>query len=782
MIKKIFSTLRVRTLKSNFKQFLSSFVIVLLATMLISGFFANSSTLDRTINTYFEETNLADMWIYTNKITDADTAFFDENNISYSKRFYAETSAKISSTNIQNNGKIYVANGKISNPIIESGQKGCLIDKNVAKNMNIRANREYISFTLKYPVSTPLGTRVLDIEIKQIITGTMSFDECADTYSSWPIFFDEEVFLRKVNEGLAKYNTQAFSIPEITSMDSLYNQILIKTENYDETAALINSHYSSGETDSSLIYMLSRDGIESVVLLNGEIEQSKKMIYVFPVIFLVVSILVILTTLDQLVIQEKTRIGTLKSIGIPDQQILWHYTSFGTLLCFFVSLIGIILGTLIIPNIMFIKYNLVYSIPEEYIHLSVPYLLLLAVLVGMVLIGFLVSLYACFGILHKKPVECLRFEVGSGAKKLKKSSGKFKRVPLSVKMAVRNVRLKPIRTIMASIGIAGCVALLLCGFGIKDTLNYSTSNDLEHVFKYDVTTTYNSSDFEQKLIENVEEVDFFEKYQKYYLEVVGENTRKNVNVYKIVQDSKLSSIVLNENDVCLSENIASDLGLNVGSKFEIVIDETKVELEVTKLVKTSFFNGVYICKDLGFSGLVATNGMWIKCTELIEGTTSKINKINGTNTAYSMANLRRNVENKISSINVMTGTLKTFAIALAIVVLLNLIFLILKERIREIATLKVLGRDNLSIGISVFFEILFMSIIGSAVGMCLGYPLLVLVLSINKVEVMNYLFHINVLSYFLSLAIIFVTIVLVSLFCQIKIKKIDMIESLKSVE
>ena len=66
MIKKIFSTLRVRTLKSNFKQFLSSFVIVLLATMLISGFFANSSTLDRTINTYFEETNLADMWIYTN--------------------------------------------------------------------------------------------------------------------------------------------------------------------------------------------------------------------------------------------------------------------------------------------------------------------------------------------------------------------------------------------------------------------------------------------------------------------------------------------------------------------------------------------------------------------------------------------------------------------------------------------------------------------------------------------------------------------------------------------
>ena len=128
MIKKIFSTLRVRTLKSNFKQFLSSFVIVLLATMLISGFFANSSTLDRTINTYFEETNLADMWIYTNKITDADTAFFDENNISYSKRFYAETSAKISSTNIQNNGKIYVANGKISNPSIESGQKGCLID------------------------------------------------------------------------------------------------------------------------------------------------------------------------------------------------------------------------------------------------------------------------------------------------------------------------------------------------------------------------------------------------------------------------------------------------------------------------------------------------------------------------------------------------------------------------------------------------------------------------------------------------------------------------------
>jgi putative ABC transport system permease protein len=379
-------------------------------------------------------------------------------------------------------------------------------------------------------------------------------------------------------------------------------------------------------------------------------------------------------------------------------------------------------------------------------------------------------------------VECLRYDINIDSKKLKETSGKAKKVPLSVKMALRNTRLKPVRTLMASLGIAGCVALLLCGFGIGDTLNFSTSNDLDKVFKYDVTTTYSNQNFESELADALPELEYYEKYERFYAEVSANNKLKNMSIYQIAENSTLSSISLSGEEVAISKSLANDLGVKVGDKITLSISDTQKELTISKIIETSFFNGVYVCSDLGFSSVVATHGMWIKLTELNDDSTQKINAINGTNTAYTRADLKDNVENKISSIGIMTTTLEFFAISLAIVVLLNLIFLILKERIREIATLKVLGKTLLSIGLSLFFEILFMSLLGTALGLVLGYPLLVWVLSINKVEVMNFLYHINVGSYFVSIAIIFVTIVLVSLFCLIKVKKINMIESLKSVE
>ena len=130
----------------------------------------------------------------------------------------------------------------------------------------------------------------------------------------------------------------------------------------------------------------------------------------------------------------------------------------------------------------------------------------------------------------------------------------------------------------------------------------------------------------------------------------------------------------------------------------------------------------------------------------------------------------------------MTTTLKVFAILLAVVVLLNLIFLIMKERIKEIATLKVVGQNIFTIGLALFYEILVMALIGMPIGMLLGYPLLIWILKVNQVDVMNYLYHINAGSFIISAAVILLTIVAVSLVVLNRVKKINMIESLKSVE
>lgn len=748
--------------------------------MLLAGFIINSATLDKSVETYFDETNLADIWVYTRNVSDDDLAFFDslktQKNIKFEQRLYFEVPAKISSSNALSSAKIYVSKGSISTPYVESesyvdlGKKGCLIDKKVAENNNVKLRETTVSFEFDFEAFGMAQTLQFDVPIN----GTMCLDECTDTYSSWPIFFSEEEFLRLLNIELAKK-----SLPEISVLP--YNQVLIKTDSVENIKKEINDYYNS-KSDDSLLLISDRTQVESVVLLNGEVSQSKKMIYVFPVIFLIVSILVILTTTNQLIIQEQIKIGTLKSIGVSDKKILRHYSMYGTILVLIGSIFGIVLGGLIIPNIMFVKYNLVYSIPYDYIKTKIPWIIILLVFFFMVLLGFLVSYLSCRSILHKKPIECLRRDIKLNDKILMQKSKQSKKLPLSLKMALRNVRLKPTRTIMATLGIAGCVALLLCGFGVGDTLSYSKNNDLNKLFVYDISSTYTNSDFLSELEtldENIEEI---ELYQQFYVQARSDKSVKSIKLFQIQQNSSLCNINLKVGEAVISKHLAKELLISKGDTITVTAGNVQKKITITDTIQTSVYNGIFTCDAIGFDSKLASRGVWIKTKANIDEITEKINKINGTNTATTKTETLENVDNKISSIGVMTSTLKFFAIMLAVVVLLNLIFLILKERHREIATLKVLGEGSFQIGLCVLYEILIMTVVGLVLGMFLGYPLLVLVLSINKVEVFNFLFHINFVSYLLTILLVAITTAVIFLLCESKIKNINMIESLKSIE
>lgn len=767
---KIFRKLTARTFLNNIKLFLSVILIVFLSSMLLSGFICNYKILDNTINTYFEKTNLADLWFYVDNVSNSDEEFFNSSKIEYDKRLYIETRAEISSGHASNNAKIYISDGKISNPYKESGKWGCVIDKNVYRNNNLTVGEDKISFTIEKEI---FG-KTYELDLSFDITGIMSHSECADSFSSWPIFITEDLFLDKVNESIDKIlgENNIFHINEMS-----YNQILVKTNNIDKTKILIENYYNE-QSKNNLLYSFDKSSVESVLLLSSEIQQARKLIYVFPLIFLVVSVLIILTSINQLVLQEKQKIGMLKSIGVSNKLIMSHYCQFGAVFCFIGSVLGVIFGVIIIPSVMFIKYRLVYSIPNDYIKFILPVIYILLVIIGLTLLGYIISAIACKNILSKKPIELLRFDAKSS--KIK-GFGRLHKLPFSIKMAFRNLRLKPVRTIMATVGIMGCVALLLCGFGIQDTITNSINYDFGKTFHYDITTTYTRDDFEENIRE-IDDISFFEKYEKIYVSAKSDTQTKNVNLYKLRRHSILSDIYLETGDVFVSKSIMDELKLNVGQKIIVVCGSGSKELTITKAVTTSVLNGIYVSEDLGFDDSYKIYGMWIECDNVTDSMVDYINTINGTNTASSMSQYIDNINNKISSISIMTTTLKVFAISLAIVVLLNLILLIMKERIKELATLKVLGQDNFTIVLTLFYEILFMTIFGSIAGAIFGKPLLILVLSINKVEVLNYLYHINFLSYIGSAIIILFTIIIVTALCYRKVIKINMIQSLKSVE
>lgn len=777
-MKKTLNKLLKRNIISNFKQFLSIVVIVFLSMTLLSGFITNANTLECSVERYFEETNLADAWLYVDGVTSQDEEFFVKNQIDYEKRLEFGVLANIKNTTAQNNAKIFVYDtGKISTPYIVSGGSGCYIDQNVAKSKGLKTAQDVICFDYDYDINIGSEIYNLKLNFEFLITGTMSLCECADTYSSWPVLIEKQVFLNALNHEISMQLQGAMTgITPQNISDLQYNQVLIKSEKIDEDLIKIKGFYENNSS-SNLMLTLNRDMIDSVVLLSSEVSQSKKMIYIFPMIFLLVSMLIIITSVSQLIIQEKMNIGTLKAMGVDKKSLLNHYSSYGAVLCGIGSILGIIVGPLVIPEVMFVKYDLVYSIPKDYVSLLVPYLPLLIMFIMFILIGYFVSLFTCLEIINKKPVYCLKSEI-----KIKlKSKKKRNKLPVSLKMAFRNIITKPVRTVMAIIGIAGCVALMLCGFGIGDTLQNSLDNDLKRVFKYDISTTYSKPNFIFEL-EEIEGIDYFETYERHYAEISKGNATANDNIYRIKEDSKYVSFSLKYGEAVISKSIAEKIGANVGDSISVRVGEKSVDIKITNFIETSLMDGIYYCEDYFFSETYASHGMWISCTGNKEEIVKKINGINGTNDAMSMNEIRNFAENKISSISIMTTTLKVFAFALAIVVLFNFIFLILRERVKQIATLKVIGQNLLLVNLSVCFELLFIGLIGLIFGIMLGYPLLILVLTVNKVEIINFLFYISPISFVLSAIIILSTVLIISLFSIIKIKKVSMTQALKSNE
>ena len=773
---KVLKKVRSRNIKSNFKQFLSVIFIVLLATMLFTGFMTNSFTLKSCVDNYFEKTNLADLWVNTDNVSEQDEAFFNENAIEYDKRLQFETVAEIELLKKTSSASIYVYDGKISTPYIESGKKGCLIDKNVAKDQKIQAGFHNISFS--YVVNYQGQDYKLDFD--QRLTGTMSLDECSNTFNSWTVVIDKDLFYELIKQKLAE---QIVGFDESLFDGIAYNQILVKTDNVEKTSTAIKNYYESGATSSKLLYMYGREEVESVRLLTEEVAQSQKMIYVFPIIFLVVAVLIILTTIDQLILQEQKKIGILKACGISNKKILRHYSLYGAILCAIGAGFGVFLGFLFIPEIMFSRYTMIYSIPEDFIKLQIPILWIVVLIFLMIVLGFVVALIRCYKILNKNPIECLRYNLNGSARKLKKRNKKLKNMPISLKIAFRNIKMKPIRLIMGAVGMAGCVALLLSGFGIGDTLSKSLKNDLGKVFDYDISSTYNNANFKEKLLSD-ERIEYFEDYSRVYVNIFANDETEKVYVYQVAENSKIFKEQLSGNDVCISSVIAENLGLKVGDTVSVSLQDKTVNLVISSTIETSFKSGVFVCKNLEFDEAFVSKGVWInvKKSDDSEKVAEFVNEINGTNMALTIEEERINVKDRIMSTSTMTKTIKIFGVMLAVIVLLNLILLILKERVAEIATLKVLGQDSIQISITVFIEVFIMAGIGMLLGFILGYPLMILILAVNKIELLNYIISIKFISFLATFLIILFTIIVVLFVCFIKIKKINMAESLKSVE
>ena len=274
--------LSLREISHNWFQYLSMIVIIALAVTLFTGFVSNRLMLEKRVDTMFSDANIWDINVYTTSILESDDTFFDNlENAEVEYRFFAEGTMNNVSA------KIYLGDNFISVPIIIEGEKGVLIDNSFAASRG-------------YEIGDLITIDLVDYSqsLELTITGLMRYPEVASIKTTCPVYINLE-------------DNSSLSL----LFQMFHNQVLIQTDDVSGLKEQILTHFQG---QGNLLFIYEKDTMESYSLLSTEVSQSRAMIVVFPIIFLVVSILVILTTISQLILRERTNIGTLKALGYSD--------------------------------------------------------------------------------------------------------------------------------------------------------------------------------------------------------------------------------------------------------------------------------------------------------------------------------------------------------------------------------------------------------------------------------------------------------------------------------
>lgn len=766
MVKKSILQIKVgREIKSNWKQYLSVVFIACLAVTLFTGILANYRNFENQLAQIYHSSHMCDAIIMTKTYDEKIESILQKEDITYEKRIYFTFSYE--------NHPIYaIVHPDSSNMNLpyrveekENPQKGVFVDESFL-------TRNHLKIGDSFEVKLPIG---LSIHLQ--IAGTMIHPESLEHTSYTPslLYMDQSSLIDAILMQYSFLSEQTIK----NYLSTYFNQYLLEGPNTQYVLTHIKDQLSNSD---QLVYALETKDLPSNQAIESDVIQAKQLIYIFPVIFYLVSILIILTSISQLIQREQKNIGILKALGYSKYQILSYYTSIFLVLGGIGALLGMILGPLIIPNVMGMKYQMLYQLPKvETPFFRMEYLISVVVLLVIIVVT---SLLACHSSIVKVPAVSLR---GENAVHLKlgilSKTAWIKRIPLNLIMTFRNMRRKWSRTWMVIIGVLGCSSLLVCGFGIEDTIYYGLDLELETYIPYDVTVNYLDSISYQSQILSIEGVQFVDEYAKHSVNLEKDNIIHS-NLYILPEKSSVFQVEYDDSSCLISSKVAEEIGCKEQDTIRFWYDNQVYEVVVTKIVDFCISQGIFISQHYFNALPFLPTGAWIRTTDSSydEAISNQISQMDGILSAVSIATTREKVNHTIGSIQVMTFTIKIFAILLAVVVLYNLALLNFKERTKDIATLKVLGFSRTEIGSSFMIEIIFLTFIGALIGLFFGKPLLIAVLSINENPFLSYIYYIQPQSYIWTICLTCGVSFIINLVFAILTNRVKMVESLKSVE
>lgn len=556
-------------------------------------------------------------------------------------------------------------------------------------------------------------------------------------------------------------------------------------------------------------YVFTRDDNPGYSSFSQNADRLDAVASVFPMFFLLVAVLVCVTTMTRLIEEKRTEIATFKALGYSNISIVAKFVIYALIAAIIGSVIGTIIGVCTLPFIIFNAYKIMYYIGDISLVLNVASIVL--GIAAAVLCTTVISVVVCMRSLSHKPAEAMRPKAPKPGKRilLEYITPLWNRFSFTAKLTARNLFRYKSRLCMTVIGVAGCTALIVAAFGLLNSFDPLTKDQFETIYKYDAVIVPKESGTQEELdylvseVENKENVSNFMLTSQEDATVEFNGKIKNESTYLTVVQSpdELGSIIslhtrtgneelaLTDNGVLINEKLSEEFGIKTGDTIKVSGEFGENEATVCGIFEQYLQNYIYMTPTL-YNTLYGKNPSYnildVKLKDnsqtAQESFSSEILKDDRVAAVSFIASSLEEFKNMLNSLNLVVLVMIICAAALAFVVLYNLTNINIAERVREIATFKVLGFNNKETSSFIYKENIVLTLLGIIFGLVLGIFLTSFI--VHTVEIDNIMFGrvIYPTTYIFAAGFTMLFSLIVNAVMSFKIKDVNMVESLKSVE
>ncbi len=803
----------LKEIKNTHKRFLSILLMAFLGVGFFAGIQATSPDMVNTIDKYYEDQQVYDIQIMsTLGLKDSDIQEVSKiNGVEKAIGTY-ETDGKIEIGEKEIVAKVLCLED-MNTPKLLEGRLPQSIDECVVEENFLTFNNKKIGDTIELNIAKSKNYNGEEIDYlkqnKLKIVGTVQS----------PVYISKDRGNSKLGAG--KVNYYMYIDKENINAKDIYTNLYIKVKDadkyttskdqYKETVQNVKNEMDQikgSKIEKPTWYILDRESNSGYVSFIQDSESIENIGKVFPAVFFIVATLISLTSMTRMVEEERTQIGTLKALGYNKIQIASKYIIYASLACIIGGVLGMCIGFVILPTIIWKMYMMMYQMTDVVLEFNWLYG---GIGLGLILVCIVgATIYSIQKELQETPATLMRPKAPKMGKRvlLEKIPFIWKRLSFSRKVTVRNIFRYKKRVLMTIIGIMGCTSLILVGFGLKDSISAIMPSQYGRVFNYDMQINLKdglTDDQIKSYMENLAKRDDVVKVAETYLtsttvengsldedaQIIVPKENEGLKDLITIYDKKTKlPINLNNDEICLTDKAAQLLNVSVGDTVKLKdSDGNVVEAKIGNIVENYINHYVYMSKELYqkiYKTDYKTNVILLKgnnlSVEQVENMSKEFMEENEVSSVSAMSTLTEMINNMLKSLNFVVVVLIVTAGMLAFVVLYNLSNINISERIRELATIKVLGFYDKEVYNYISRETVILTIIGILLGLVGGYFLNYFIITTCEINMLRFVKVIHPISYIYSACITVGFTLIVNVVTYFALKKIDMIESLKSVE